>query len=225
MEALAKASGKDVHADFGESVNTSEKTKSDIINVISLFALLTLIRTPQMTGDAMEVERAGLKVLYDEFTAEDTELKCIPSYLDDAEAILNCGSRASTVARVVDSTGGEGVVEAATGAKGAGGKKGNGKGGKGKGNSAKGKGKVAGRATGGRGDSNAAGEDADAGAGRGRGRGRGRCKKQAEAAAAEEAVNSEPLPSDAAAVDSSDELLQPPEKKHRSEVHSGSDID
>ena len=86
-EALAKAKGLQGVEDK-EPLAEGEKAVQEIYNIILIYTFLTLIRHPGIRSEAAAKERAELQTIHNQFMDESLHLRCIPSHLEEAEAIL-----------------------------------------------------------------------------------------------------------------------------------------
>ena len=94
-EALAKAKGLQ-GAEDKEPLAEGEKAVQEIYNIILIYTFLTLIRHPGIRSEAAANERAELQTIHNQFMDESLPWLCVPSYLEEAEAILksNAGNAA-----------------------------------------------------------------------------------------------------------------------------------
>lgn len=85
LTAVLSAGGADVKH---ESLDKSEVVKHQILNCITLYTFVLLLRSPHIASEKSVDDRSMVKDLYADFAADDTELFCPEAYLDEAKQIL-----------------------------------------------------------------------------------------------------------------------------------------
>jgi hypothetical protein len=85
LTAVLTAGGADVNH---ESLDKSEVVKNQILNCITLYTFVLLLRSPHIASEKSVDDRSMVKDLYADFAADDTQLFCPEAYLNEAKQIL-----------------------------------------------------------------------------------------------------------------------------------------